>query len=101
MVRMTPVLECWSFSCPIWPVAEGVSFLPVFGSAVPEQTGTLAWSLIGQYVTADDLSISAADPREAGPGYLRDHDADYACGGLRVSDGDVVIDPACCTALDE
>jgi len=98
---LTPVLERWSFDCPFWPVEQTDFLLAVPRRPTPLQVGTLVWALIGRSVTADDLSITAVTPGEAIDRYLSCGDEGFAPGGLRVSAGDVVIDPGCCVGLDE
>lgn len=102
MVTFTPVLERWCDRCPFWPVDQGDFYLPVSGSLLPEQMGGLVWALVGQHVTANDSVISATNPIEAIQTYLAvPADKHDAPGGLRVTDGHVVIDPGCCVGLDE
>jgi hypothetical protein len=101
MITLTPVLERWSATCPFWPVDRIDFFLTVPRLPTPQRVATVAWALIGRSVTADDLSITAADAAEAIETYVTSDDGDYAPGGLRVQTGDVVIDPGCCVGLDE
>jgi hypothetical protein len=101
MIALTPVLERWSADCPFWPAEPTGWYLPVPRRPTLPQVGTVAWTLIGRSVTADDLSIGATDAAEAIETYLTCDDGDFAPGGLRVGDGDVVIDPGCCVGLDE
>ncbi|ASW55734.1 hypothetical protein [Plantactinospora sp. KBS50] len=101
MTAMTPVLECGPSDCPFWTVDRPGSFIPIPRLPTPQQVGTVVWTLIARSVTADDLSITATDASEAIERYLTSDEADYAPGGLRISDGDVVLDPGCCVGLDE
>lgn len=100
MITLTPVLERWSGDCPFWPVARTDPFFAVPRVPTPQEVGTVVWTLIGSRVTANDLSITATDAAEAIETYLAS-DEDFAAGGLRVRAGDVVIDPGCCSGLDE
>lgn len=101
MITLTPVLERWSLDCPFWPVEQTDFFFAVPRTPTSQQVGTVAWTLIGRSVTADDLSITATDAAEAIEKYLTCDDEDFAPGGLRVGDDNVVIDPGCCVGLDE
>ncbi|SCF27706.1 hypothetical protein GA0074696_4014 [Micromonospora purpureochromogenes] len=100
-MTMTPVLERWSGDCPFWPVAPGPHLVAVPCRAAPEQVGAVLWALVAPAVTDDDLSAIATSAAEAIEAYLAAGDNGYAAGGLRVSDGNVVIDPGCCVGLDE
>ncbi|MGC5022556.1 hypothetical protein [Micromonospora sp. DT47] len=99
-LTMIPVLERWSYACPYWPVEPGGFLVPVPRRPTPAQVGTVVWALVGPGVTADDLSTSAVDATGAVEEYLTG-DNGYAAGGLRVTDGEVVVDPGCCVGLDE
>jgi hypothetical protein len=101
MVTLTPVLERWSADCPFWPSEQTDFYFAVSRMPTSLQVGTVVWTLIGRSVTADDLSITATDAAEAIERYLTCDDEDFAPGGLRVGDDDVVIDPGCCAGLDE
>jgi hypothetical protein len=101
MITLTPVLERWNADCPFWPVEE-----TDFSFAIPRvptelRVGTVMWTLIGRSVTADDLSVTAADAADAIEKYLTGDDGDFAPGGLRIDSDDVVVEPGCCAALDE
>lgn len=73
--------------------------LPVPSEAGP--IGAVVWALVGP-VGDDHLSVIAADAAEAIDVFLACDDGEYcAAGGLRVVEGDVVIDPGCCNGLDE
>ena len=101
MVTLTPVLERWSAHCPFWPATQPDFYLPVPRIPTSQQVGTVLWTLIGRSVTADDLSTTATDAADAIEKYLTRDDGDFAPGGLRVTDDDVLIDPGCCIGLDE
>lgn len=101
MIMLTPVLERWSADCPFWPTEPTDFYVPVPRKPTSQQVGTVVWTLIGRTVTTDDLSITATDAAEAIAKYLTSDDEDFAPGGLRVGDDDVVIDPGCCAGLDE
>ncbi|GAA2393922.1 hypothetical protein [Dactylosporangium salmoneum] len=101
MITLTPVLERWFADCPFWPVDRTDLFFAIPRLPAPRRVGTVVWTLIGRSVTADDLSITATDTQEAIEEYLTYEEGDFAPGGLRVSTGDVVIDPGCCVGLDE
>ncbi|MEV0971252.1 hypothetical protein [Microtetraspora glauca] len=101
MIMMTPVLERWSGDCPFWAVEQGGFLLTVPRLPTPERVGAIVWALIGRNVTDNDLSITVADAAEAIEVYLTSDDEAFAPGGLRVTAGDVVIDPGCCVGLDE
>src|SRR5689334_1474183 len=101
MITLMPVLERWAFDCPFWPVEQTDFFLPVPRRPTTRQMGTVVWALIGRSVTADDLSLTAADAAQAIENHLTSDDGDFAPGGLRVVSDDVVIDPGCCVGLDE
>ncbi|GAB3183342.1 hypothetical protein GCM10027259_38420 [Micromonospora palomenae] len=98
---MMPVLERWPGDCPFWPVAPGPHLVAVPRRPAPEQVGAVLWALVGPAVTDDDLSVIPTSVAEAVEAYLAARDDSHAAGGLRVSDGDVVIDPGCCVGLDE
>ncbi|MEU5941425.1 hypothetical protein ABZ807_20085 [Micromonospora sp. NPDC047548] len=98
---MIPVLERWSYDCPFWPVEQGEFLLPVPRRPTPAQVGTVMWALVGYHVTADDESVSVATATEAVEAYLTSGADGYAAGGLRVTDGRVVVEPGCCVGLDE
>ncbi|MBB2940540.1 hypothetical protein FB565_000244 [Actinoplanes lutulentus] len=101
MITLTPVLERWPADCPFWPAEQTDFYFAVPRRPTLLQVGTVVWTLIGRSVTADDLSITAANAAEAIEKYLTCDDGDFAQGGLRVGDGNVVIDPGCCIGLDE
>ncbi|GLY07814.1 hypothetical protein [Actinoplanes sp. NBRC 101535] len=101
MITLTPVVERWFADCPFWPAEQTGFTVAVPRTPTSQQVGAVVWALIGRAVTADDVSITAANAAEAIDGYLACADEDYAPGGLRVRDGDVVIDPGCCVGLDE
>lgn len=101
MITLTPVLQRWSVDCPFWPVEKTDFYVAVPGRPTSQQVGTVVWTLIARGVSADDLSIAATDPAEAIEDYLTCGEGDFAPGGLRVGDGNVVVDPGCCVGLDE
>lgn len=98
---MTPVLDRWSADCPFWPVEQTAFTFAVPRAPTSQQVGAVVWTLIGRSVTAADLSITATGAAEALEKYLACDDDDFAPGGLRVSEDDVVIHPGCCVGLDE
>lgn len=95
------MLERWSVAQPLWTAEQEQHLIPVMRSPSPEQVGAVMWSLVGRGVTADDLSLVTTDPAEAIEAYLVCDDETYAPGGLRVTSGDVVIDPGRCIGLEE
>jgi len=101
MIKLTPVLERWPVGCPLWPAEQTDFYFPVPRAPTSQQVGTVVWTLIGRSVTADDLSITVTDAAKAIESYLTCDDEDFAPGGLRVGDDDVVIEPGCCVGLDE
>lgn len=101
MITLTPVLEPWSADCPFWPVEQARFLVAVPRRPTPLQVGTVVWALIGRSVSADDLSITAADADEAIETYVARTEGHFAPGGLRVTAGGVVVDPGCCVGLDE
>ncbi|GAA4595732.1 hypothetical protein BJY16_001775 [Actinoplanes octamycinicus] len=101
MITLMPVLERWSADCPFWPAEQTDFYFAVPRMPTSQQVGAVVWTLIGRSVTADDLSITATDAVEAIEEYLTCDDGDFAPGGLRVGDDNVVIDPGCCVGLDE
>jgi hypothetical protein len=101
MITLTPVLERWSVHCPFWPTEETDFYLAVPRRPTSQQVGTVVWTLIARGVSADDLSITATEAAAVIEEYLTCDDGDFASGGLRVSDDNVVIDPGCCVGLDE
>ncbi|MEV4706834.1 hypothetical protein [Actinoplanes sp. NPDC049316] len=101
MITLTPVLERWSADCPFWPAEQTDFYFAVPRMPTLQQVGAVVWTLIGRSVTADDLSLTAANAAEAIEKYLTRDDEAFAPGGLRVGSDDVVIDPGCCVGLDE
>jgi hypothetical protein len=101
MITLTPVLERWAADCPFWPAEQTDFYIAVPGRPTSQQVGTVVWALIGRSATADDLSIIATNAAEAIERFLTCDDEDFAPGGLRLGDDDVVIDPGCCVGLDE
>ncbi|HEX5597152.1 MAG TPA: hypothetical protein VFX61_14230 [Micromonosporaceae bacterium] len=98
---MTPVLERWSVDCPFWIAEQDEFFLPVSRRPTPGRLGATVWALIARSITGEDLSVTATSAAEAIEAYLTCDDEDFAPGGLRITAGDVVIDPGCCVGLDE
>ncbi|MBN6055675.1 hypothetical protein JYK22_27335, partial [Nonomuraea sp. RK-328] len=98
---MVPVLERSPAHCPFWAVEPGELLIVVPRLPTPEKVGAVVWALIERSVTDDDLSTAVANAAEAIETHLTSSDEDYAPGGLRVTAGDVVIDPGCCVGLDE
>lgn len=101
MITLTPVLERWAADCPFWPAEQTDFHIAVPGRPTSQQVGTVVWALIGRSATADDLSIIGTNAAEAIERFLTCDDEDFAPGGLRLGDDDVVIDPGCCVGLDE
>lgn len=96
MVAMTPVLERSFDDCPSWTVEPGGFHLAVPRSPAPNRVAALAWALVAH--GCDDVD-PGTDPVAAFLASERDNPG--APGGLRVSAGDLVINPGCCSGLEE
>jgi hypothetical protein len=98
VISMTPVLARGASACPFWPAEVDDYYLVLRRLPAPEQVGAAVWALIERSVTAEGLPGTATEAIET---YLTSSDDDFAPGGLRVTDGEVVVDPGCCVGLDE
>ncbi|MFI5931761.1 hypothetical protein [Actinoplanes sp. NPDC051494] len=95
MITMTPVLLRSVAVCPFW-AADPIDYLfEIPRRPTPRQVGTIVWPLLAGSVIANDMSVTANNAAEAIEVYLACDD-DYAAGGLRLSSGEVTIDPGCC-----
>jgi hypothetical protein len=95
VITLTPVLERSPLDCPFWPVERTDFVFAIPRVPTLSQVGTVVWMLIANSV---DAASSAAGAIED---YLNCEEDAFAQGGLRLSGGDVVIDPGCCTGIGE